>query len=561
MLSLVLATTALFAAPLPAQDPVEFGRLATEQRQVAEQVRRLTQLLEMLEKRDLEEGREDRAALLAEAREKLEGATETGNLAAAVEGVARELAALHTGNALEGQAELIQVLQDLLDYLIETERKEQEMALEKAMQDRLEALTAFEQRQAEILQKTRQLDQAQRRLDGDTGEPSGEPQDQDGEPQEGDPQDGEPQDGEPQDSEESSENESSESPEGDHQAAEPVDQEELDAQREELAELQEQLAQELKEFNRDQEAQTGRRSREAQEAEDASEKAAEELRQESAETQPQDPAESLKEAIEQEKKALQKLQEAKKQAERQQDRSEEAKKREALLNVMREAQVILDRHMGLEAEMQALAMELDGKRVPRSARTRLRQISLAEKELGLAAEDLLLTIADAGADSFPLYIQGLMFDHEALAREIGPPRYQLDGRALPLASSLTEAWEQLIEVIRVEQERIRRRMEEQDGSGGGEGEGGEQPEEQERPLVDFAMELQLLKRMQASLAERLVQARDRLQAFTDAGIELGPEDTLEMEALLERQGELQLQFELMVRRLQGTEENDQVEDI
>ncbi|MGB0953517.1 MAG: hypothetical protein ACPG31_09835 [Planctomycetota bacterium] len=579
MLSLVLAASALFAAPLPAQDPVEFGRLATEQRQVAEQVRRLNQLLEMLEKRDLEEGREDRAALIAQARERLSGAAESGNLAAAVEGVARDLAALHTGNALEGQAELIQILQDLLDYLIETERKEQEMALEKALQDRIESLENFEKRQAEILKKTQQLEQAQRRQDGETqpqdgdsdpqdgeqdpqdGEPR-DPQDGESEPQDGEsrPQDGEPQDGEPQERE--AEPQDGDPSEQEGAMPEPANQEEIDQLREELAELQEQLAQDLKEFNREQESETGRRSEETDQAEDASEQAAEELRQESAETQPQDQAESLREAIEQEKKALEKLKEAKEKAENQQEQSDEAKRREALLNVMEEAQIILDRHISLEQELQVLDGEIEGDRVPRSARTRLRQIALAEKELGVAAEQLLLTIADAGADSFPLYIQGLMLDHESLAKEIGPPRYRIQGKAMTLAASLTADWQQLIEVIRIEQERIRRRLEEQEDDGTEQdGGGGGSPEEEERPLVDFAMELQLLKRMQASLAERLVLAHDRLQTFADAGVELGPEDTLELESLLERQGDLQLQFESMVRRLQGTDETDQAEEI
>ena len=554
MLSLVLAASALFAALLPAQDPVEFGRLATEQRQVAEQVRRLNQLLEMLEKRDLEEGREDRASLLAQARERLSGAAETGNLAAAVEGVARELAALHTGNALEGQAELIQILQDLLDYLIETERREQELAIEKALADRIETLGEFEKRQAEILKKTQQLEQAQKRQDGELNAQSGEQDPQEGDPQEGEPQDGEPQEGDPQ-----SQNQDGEPQEGD--PTEPANQDEIDELREELAEQQEELAQELKEFNREQEAQTGRRSKETMQAEDASESAAEELRQESAETQPQDQAESLKEAIKQEKEALEQLQKAKEKAEQQQDQSEEAKRREALLNVMQEAQIILDRHIMLEQELQVLAGEIEGERVPRSARSQLRKISIAENELGIAAEKLLLTISDAGADSFPLYIQGLMLDHEALGKAIGPPRYKVHGKALGLAASLTADWQQLIEVIRIEQERIRRRMEEQPQGGGGEGEGESEPEEPDRPLVDFAMELQLLKRMQASLADRLVLARDRIQTFADAGIEMGPEDTLELEALLERQGELQLQFESMVRRLQQTKETDQAEDI
>lgn len=547
MICLVLASVLHFA-PMPmAQDPVEFGRLATEQRQVAEQVRRLGQLLELLQNRDLEEGREERAELLGRAREKLRGAETDGNLAAAIDGVARELNSLHSGNALDGQAELIQTLQDLLDYLVESERREREMALEKAMTERAEALQDFSNRQEQLLKQTQELQQQQEQKDQtasneDASDPSSAAKDS------------------TESSDQPDEEAAAKEDSANESEVDKASQEDLDAKREELAELQNRLAEELKKFNREQEEETGRRSLPSKKAEDATEEAAKKMRPQSAETQKQDPAKQLDEAIQKQQEALEELHKAQEQTENQQDRSEEEKRREALLDVMRQAQIILDRHVDLEQEIINIVLNLDGERVPRSTRTRLRQISLAQKELSVAAENLLLTIDQSGADSFPLYIQGLSQDHGALSMELGPPRYRLNRQALPLAASITEDWQQLIEIIQIERERIRKRLDQPD-QGGGENQEAQDQEKRDRPLVDFAMELHLLKRMQESLAERLALMENRQQAFSKAGIPFGQEEALELEMLLERQGELHLQFESMVKRLQNVDKVDQVEDL
>ena len=392
--------------------------------------------------------------------------------------------------------------------------------------ERAEALQEFADRQERLLQQTEQLKDQQDQKDQDSAA-SGDPAEE--------------------------EDPAAENPET------AASQEELDAKREELAELQSRLAEELKKFNRKEEEKTGRRSQPSKKAEDATEEAAKKMRPKSAETKPQDQAEQLEQAIEKQKEALEALKKAQKQTENQQERSEEEKRREALLNVMRQAQIILDRHVELEQELVGVVVNLDGERVPRSTRTRLRQIALAQMELSIAAEDLLLTIDQGGADSFPLYIQGLSQDHGVLSKEIGPPRYRLNRQALPLAATLTKDWQQLIEVIRIERERIRKRLDEPPAKDGPSQEAQDE-EEKKRPLVNFAMELHLLKRMQESLAERLGLMEDRQQAFADAGIAFGPDDALELEMLLDRQGELHLQFESMVERLQGAKESNQSED-
>ncbi len=467
LLFFLLSVLPLAAAP--PQDPVEFGRLATEQRQVADQLRRLDQILELLEKQDRQDGRLERADLIAKARQSLGSAEGSTHLAAVVEGVARELAALHSGNALSGQAELIQTLQDLLDVLVETERQERLLAQEKALSQRIEALREFRARQQELLEQTEALQQQAK---------------------------------------------------GDAQEEEASATEQQEALREALAEQQNRLAEDLKKFNQAQEQESGRKSEAAEKAQEAGKQAAEKMRSQSAEDQAQELSQQLEEAKKKQQEALDALDQAEQQAQQQKQRSEESKRREALLNVVREAQKILDRHQSLEQEMQKLAEENHGSRMPRSARSRLRQISLAEKELALATNQLMLTIDTAGADSFPLYIQGLQQDHDILARELGPPRYQLKERALGLAAGLTADWQQLIDVIRVEQERIRKRLDMPPGGGGG-----EEEDKKQRPLVDFAMELQLLKRMQTGLAERLDALHLRLQAYAAAGLELGPEES------------------------------------
>jgi hypothetical protein len=118
----------------------------------------------------------------------------------------------------------------------------------------------------------------------------------------------------------------------------------------------------------------------------------------------------------------------------------------------------------------------------------------------------------------------------------------------------------LIDAIRTERERIRLQMEQENTPPpGAEGEQGE--EEDDSPLVDFALELQLLKRMQSSISEQLILMNNLQEAYLQAGLEMGPEEMADLEQLLERQQSLQLQFESMVARMAGIDEKGEVEDL
>lgn len=520
--------------PLPAQNEVEFGRLATEQRQVAEQLRRLENLLGVLAERDRTEGRLERAALLKQAATRLDAAEATGDLAAVVEGLAREIGAMHSGNALEGQQKLISVLQELLDFLIDNERREQEILQMKSLLERLQTLEEFMAEQKQLLEQTQELEKQIR-----GSEPSNNAEN-------------------PEQQESADDTETETEPSTDPNTEPAASEEVLEKLRKELAELQNELAEKMEEFNREQQRESGRKSETAENAQDAAEDAAEQLREQSAETEPKSPGEQLQEAIAQQQEALKNLEQAKKQTEQQVKQAKEAKRDEILLDVELEAERLLSLHLEIDAQLQDIAVQMGDKVVPRSARAKLRQAAAAELDLALAATKMMATIDNAGADSFPFYINLLAQDHIHLSKAIGPPRYHVKASSLQVSQDLADGWKSLIDAIRTERERIRLQME-QDGdpASGAEGE----QEEDQSPLVDFALELQLLKRMQHSISDQLLLMSNLQDAYLQAGLEMGPEELADLEQLLDRQQSLQLQFESMVARLAGIDEEDDVEDL
>lgn len=549
---LVLCFTPLAAAPATAhawaQDPVELGRLAAEQRQVAEQLRRLDALLAVLQARDLEEGRKDRAKLLEGARARLAEANENGSdLATVVESLASELGALRTGNALEGQTALLCTLQELLDYLIQSEREERERAFEEALADRGAKLDEFTSRQQQLLERTRLLQEQIAKDQGESSE-SSEENDEQANPENAESSEKENAEGEQNDA----------NPEQTEEGAEQTQEQREEAQRR-LAEEQAALAQEIEEFNQSQAEQLGRTPKSSQRAEQKSREAAEKLRQPGAEDQPAQTPEDLQEAEKKQQEALDALEQARQETAAQEKQNEQRKKKEALLDVERAAVEILARHKQVDATLHVLSSSANGGPIPRSARARLRQAANAEREIADDAEDLLLTIQLLGADAFPFYLMALVEDHRRLAGRVGPPRYKLDMSTEALSTGLIAGWESLIDAIRVEQERLRRQMEEEPSV---QPPPGQQPDEdKEDPLVGFAVELQLLKRMQQQITDSLERLEQQQATFAAAGIPLGPEEVAELEMLLDRQAELQLQFESMIARLQGADDAEEAEDL
>jgi hypothetical protein len=496
---LLFLAVGFLPAAAPAQDPVELDRLAGDQRQVAEQVRRLDKLLLRLEERDRADGLESRAELIAGARVKLRNVAESdGDLAAALEAVAAELGRMQTGAALEAQAEAIALLQDLLDFLVTSERRALDRQRIQDLEEWREGLEKLAAAQQELLDKSEALEEREK-IEGSVDE----------------------------------------------------------AAREELAREQQELADAIEEFN-DEQAREGMRSENTERAEQRAEDAAESLQPPpSAEQQGERPMEeaqrSMDEAQEQQQEARDSLEQQQQDIDQEMERRENEALRQALLDVKEEAEKLLERHRVVREALAEVLAEADGGRLPRSARGRLRQASSEERSIAEEAGVLLLTIDEFGADSFPYFISQLREDHDRLASQVGPPRYRLQEGALQLADELAAGWTDLIEAIRIEEERLRRRMDEQPEGGQPESQPGEE-EEEESPLVQFTAELQLLKRMQATLTGQLERLRDRLAVYESAGLAADPLDVAELQLLQERQSELALKFESILQRALGTDE-------
>ena len=499
----ILILALVCAAPIAAQNEVELGRLATDQRQIAEQVRRLDKLLGVLEDRDRAEGREKEAELLAGARETLRGSADAPiNLAGALESVALELSRKQTGSALESQAAAIQLLQELLEKLVKDQQRELERQHIADLQEWQKGLEELAGRQQELMDRAQELEES-----------------------------------------EASEGEAD------------------DAAREELARDQQELADAIEEFN-DEQAREGNSSEDTEKAEEAAERAAEELQPpQSAEQEPSPSEEqSMDEAQKQQAEAKDALERQQEKVEEELDRREAERKKQILLDVKEEAQKLLQRHSALLDEYVGIHEENDGGRLSRGDRSRLRRVAQDERAIGEETGDLLLIIDEYGADSFPFFMGQLQEDHERLSTQIGPPRYRLNESAVQLGKGLKAGWTDLVDAIQTEEDRIREQLETPQGAPG---QSPEQEEEEDElsPLVQFTAELQLLKRMQASMTDQLTALLQRLSAYERAGVEADPMDISELHLLQDRQQELALQFQSIVDRALGATEAGEGEEL
>jgi hypothetical protein len=130
-----------------------------------------------------------------------------------------------------------------------------------------------------------------------------------------------------------------------------------------------------------------------------------------------------------------------------------------------------------------------------------------------------------------------MEDHQILADNLAAISDTLNQQDVELSKYLSESWAELLDVIATERDREREQAESDPQEG-----------EAAAPLVQFATELQLLKRMQLALAKRMLSVQD------DPG-----GDTFKL--LIERQTGLQFQYESMIRRLQGADDKTESEEI
>ena len=628
-LTVCLSLAALFGAGLaPAQDPVEFSRLSTDQKQLAEQVRRLEKILITLEEREREEGATLRADLLKQAREKLINGAKERPLASVLEEVASDLADLRAGAALERQAELIRFLEDLLDFLLETERRDQVQDLMQAAREREAELRALANEQAELRQRTEALQQreaetgevdeearadlareqaelndrireaaakdengagseraenaaaegerAEAELDpdretseseaGEQGEREAGEQGEESSGEQGENPAGEQGEQSPSEQGEESPGEQGENGEtppgeqGETPAGEPGEQEPSEPGEQESGEQGEPSdPQEGEQSEASPSDPSERQPSEQSERQPGEQQEAGERQpgQQQSPQQPQDPQEQLERAEEFQRKAEEELERGADEAEAEADRLEGVDELETLINVLEKAEELLTRHERVLRDLSSFVAEMDGTtRVPRSARVDLRGWASEQRSIAEEANSLLFEIREAGADSFPFLLRGLVDDHGLLARRIGPPKYRADAQWVELGARIKRDWERLVNAIRTEAERLREKIEqpEQPPQSGDPSAEGEDPPQQPNPLVSVAAEVQLLKQLQQDLLERMQSLQSRRELLSSAGIELDEDDLAELEAVVQRQKRLRNLFESILERLQDTGE-------
>ena len=568
----VLASLAvlLLARPAAAQDPVEFGRLSTDQKQLAEQVRRLEKILLTLEGRERAEGAESRAGLLKQAREKLIQGAQERPLALVLEEVALDLSELRAGSALERQAELILFLEELLDFLLETERREQ-------VQDLMEAARQREALAGEVDEETRQrLAEAQAELNEDIRAAAAESEGSNAGKQrtENAAEEGERAESELR-SENSSEQTSSKSIDSDSETNEEYRQSEQ-GERNPGEQDKRQPNQPNGEQGGDQSPneegaqnpseQSSQPDEEEQRSpgeqrpsqEDFSErKRGQQQQQGQSPRDPQQRQKELERAEEAQRRAEEALERATEEAAEEAKQLEGVDELETLVNVLEKCQELQARHERVMLDLGDLVASLQGaSRVPRSARVRLRNWATEQRALADEANTLLFEIREAGADSFPFLMRNLVDDHGLLAKRIGPPRYRADIAAIEMGGRIQRDWQRLIDAIETEANRLRNQIEqpeqpEEDGEGS-------QPERENNepsPLVSIAAEIQVLKLLQSDLLERMQSLQHRRKLLAEAGISLDEDDVAELEALVQRQKRLRTLFESILERLQEPEDS------
>ena len=447
-------------------------RLAIEQQQVADQLRRLNTLLIELETSERQLGNIELADTLASVQSYMNGAEGVGDLVLAIQKVSEQLQQHRNASALSSQAVLIEQLQLLLDMLLNSQADIQSEKQKELLEQRAEKIKELIDRQQRLLEEVQQLKKEQ------------------SDPSESDEQ-----------------------------------------KMQELQEQQEQLAEETKEFNKQQQQQ-GIKSESAEDAQQKQEEAASELEQQ-----------DMQQAEEKQEEALDELKEAQQDVEQQQQQDASKEKQEALMNVEQEIKEILMIHDQQHLILEEVLKSNPVADLPRSARVKLRKVAAIQQNISYRADDLLLEIAQAGADSFPFYILALMEDHQVLADHLAAISDTLNQQDVELSKYLSESWAELLDVIATERDREREQAE-SDPQNGESQEG----EKEDAPLVQFATELQLLKRMQLALAKRMHLVQDNPTGDT-------------FKRLIERQTDLQLQYESMIRRLQGAADKTESEEI
>ena len=136
-------------------------RLAIEQQQVADQLRRLNALLVELEASERQLGNIELADTLASVQSYMNGAEGVGDLVLAIQKVSEQLQQHRNASALSSQAVLIEQLQLLLDMLLNSQADIQSEKQKELLEQRAEKIKDLIDRQQQLLEDVQQLNTEQ----------------------------------------------------------------------------------------------------------------------------------------------------------------------------------------------------------------------------------------------------------------------------------------------------------------------------------------------------------------------------------------------------------------
>ena len=247
---------------------------------------------------------------------------------------------------------------------------------------------------------------------------------------------------------------------------------------------------------------------------------------------------SLEQALKQQELVEDWLEQAADQAAKEGKAAESLQNQRELLDLLQTATALSQRHQIVDEGWRLVKLPDVKTAVPRSLRLQFRKWAKEESAIAQATADLLFEVQEGGADAFPYLLRSLQEDHHYLALRLAPPQYQGGETSLHLSSRLLKQWQELINVLETEAQREREKLEGQSGEGS----------PQEESLVHLAEEVQLIKRLETSLADELNRLHQRQLVMHDAGVPLELEEIQELERLLTRQEDLRRMFESVLER-------------
>ena len=242
-------------------------------------------------------------------------------------------------------------------------------------------------------------------------------------------------------------------------------------------------------------------------------------------------------AVQEQENVEESLQQAAENAAREAEIAEQKQEQKELLHLLSVAKELAKRHRAVHDALVKFGVTKREEVLPRSQRIPLRKWAQTEQELQKDVGKLLFEVQQSGADAFPFYLEVLQGDHGNLATRLGPPKYRNDSVTHLLSSQLMEQWVEFIDALETEAQRQRKKTESEGGSGSG-----------EDRLVGMAEEIQLLKRLEIRIRDRIQSLHRRQSILHKAGFSLDAEEFEDLEYLFQRHEELRRMFESILER-------------